>query len=130
MKILRAALVASLIGFFVACDDNGTGGTGGSGGSSGAAGTTGTAGGGGGTTGTGGGWAASCPGCVTCVNANCASAVATCQANTGCNAIYQCASGCSTPIETCIQNNVGAAITWATSVSTCINQNCATQCTY
>jgi hypothetical protein len=140
MKILRAALVMSAICLFVSCggSDNGTG-TGGTGGSSagtaGASGASGTAGttGSAGTTGTGGGGGGgqgSCQACVSCVQANCASQVTACMANTGCNAIYQCAAGCTMDVEACIQMNLAAVQAWATTVSACINQNCLSQCNY
>jgi hypothetical protein len=80
-----------------------------------------------GTTGAGGG-PADCQGCVACVNASCASQVAACRANTGCNMVYQCAAMCTASIQTCITNNVAAAQMFVTSVVPCITSNCSTQC--
>ena len=141
MTLTRAAIVVSMICLVVSCggsDNGGTGGSGGSGGgtagatgTAGASGAAGAAGGGAGANGTGtgggGGVPANCAGCVACAMANCASAITTCQANTTCNALYQCVHGCTMSTNACIQMNPDAIVSGA-AVLTCINQNCLSQC--
>lgn len=51
-------------------------------------------------------------------------------ANAGCNTIYTCAKGCTTSIQTCVQNNIAAAQMFYSSVYACITSNCSTQCNY
>jgi hypothetical protein len=133
MTKLPAALAGFALCLLVSCGsstpghDGGGGSGGGSGGATGAggAGGTGTA----GTTGTGGG-TGSCTSCVACVMTSCASQIAACQANTSCNAIYECARPCTTPINNCVAMHLDAIATWGSTVSTCINSNCLAQCTY
>lgn len=138
--VLVSALLLLISHGLVSCgSDSGGGGKGGSGGTAGsAAGAgasgTGSAGNSGagtagatGSAGTGGG---SCQSCVSCVTTNCASQVATCMANSGCNMIYTCAKNCTTSIQTCITNNVAVAQMFVSTVYPCINSNCSTQCTY
>jgi len=146
MTLNRAALLVSALFLFISCGGDGGGGTGGSGGvagahggssgggasgSTGSGGSTGTAGatgsGGSGAGGTSGG---SCQACVPCVTSKCATPVATCMANTGCNKIYECAKGCTTSIQTCVSNNIAAAQAFASSVYACIMANCNTECMY
>jgi hypothetical protein len=144
MKLPGAAIVVSAFCLLISCGGDGNGGgKGGSGGSGGAAGAsagggvTGSAGNTGstgsagatGSAGSGGG-TGSCQACNACVTANCASQVATCMANSGCNMIYQCAKGCTTSIQTCISNNVAAAQMFASSVYPCISSSCGTECMY
>jgi hypothetical protein len=95
----------------------------------GASGTAGAGGSGsGGTTGSGGtGGGANCPMCVTCIMTNCSSQVTTCQANTSCNALYECGRTCTTPINDCVAMHLDAIQIWAT-VSACINTNCRVIC--
>jgi hypothetical protein len=112
----------------------GKGGSGGAGGSTAGAGGSGTAGNGGpgtaGATGSAGNGGGSCQSCVSCVTTNCASQVATCMANSGCNMIYTCAKNCTTSIQTCITNNIAVAQMFVSSVYPCISSNCSTECTY
>jgi hypothetical protein len=93
------------------------GGAGGRGGGSGGA-----AGGGGGTSG-----GASCQACVACVMTNCGSSIATCQANTACNAIYECARMCQMDANDCVMANLPGATVWA-GLSACLNANCLSVC--
>jgi len=148
MSIPRAAVLVSTLallisGGLVACgSDSGGGGKGGSGGMAGSTagagagasgtGSAGNSGGSGaaGATGSAGNGGGSCQSCVSCVMSSCATQVTSCMANTGCNMIYQCAKGCTTSIQTCIQNNIAVAQMFVSSVSPCITSKCGTQCTY
>ena len=140
---LRAAIAGFALCLVVSCGSGSTpgndggggglgGGAGGAQGAAGVSGAAGAAGGGAGTngTGTGGGGGAvpaNCAGCVACAMTNCATAITACQANTTCNALYQCVHGCTMSINACVQMNSGALTSGAT-VLACINQNCLAQC--
>jgi len=138
MKTLRAAFAISTICLLVACSDDGTGGTGKGGTSGGAtAGTGGSGSGGSGTgtagatgTGGGGGGQGSCQACVACLNTSCATQIATCRADTGCNMIYECGSACVMTVQQCVGGNIAAALMWAQTVQGCYTANCSAQCMY
>ena len=141
MNTLRVAVIALSIVASLSCGGSDSGGTGGSGGPRGGAGGSAGGGNGGaaaGSTGTGGvtgsagagGATGSCTACVACVNANCASAVSTCMANTDCKALYDCIGMCTTSINDCVQMHLAAATTFASTVSSCFTNSCHTQCTY
>ncbi len=59
---------------------------------------------------------------------NCTTALATCQANTGCNAIYQCSRMCTTDAITCATANPAGITMWYAAVTACSNQGCQAPC--
>lgn len=127
MTTSRAFAISIVLSLLVACGgggspgDGGPGGTGGSsGGSGGGAGTS--AGGGSG----GGGSGGNCQMCIQCVQTNCATQLTACQADTNCNAIWQCAMGCTMHLDDCIQMHQSGVLTWGPGVAACANQNCIT----
>jgi hypothetical protein len=132
---LRTAIAGFAICLVISCGSSTPGHDGGGGSGGGAAGASGVAGAGGGAAGTdgtgtgggGGGVPANCAGCVACAMASCATAITACQANTTCNALYQCVHGCTMSINACVQMNTGALVSGA-AVLSCINQNCLSQC--
>jgi len=122
----RALAISIVLSFLVACgggsspNDGGTaGGGGGRGGSAG--------GGGGSSAGTGGsgtGGSGNCQMCIQCVQTNCASQLTACQANTDCNAIYQCAMACTMTLNDCILAHQAGVLAWGPGVAACANQTC------
>jgi hypothetical protein len=135
-RCVAATVLCLGVSLSVGCGGDDGGGGGGRGGGtagsgSGAAGTGGGAAGtGGGAAGTGGGGgaAATCQTCLACVQSNCGTAIATCQANTACNAIYECARMCTIDANDCVMMNLGGVQAWAASVSACLNMGCLTPC--
>lgn len=140
MSNLARGMAVVAVCLFLGCSDDAGSGDGGAAGTSGAAGAGGGAAGsgggsaGGGAAGSGGGGgsggssAASCQACFTCVMTNCATALATCQANTGCNAIYQCSRMCTTDAITCATANPTGITMWYAAVTACGNQGCQAAC--
>ena len=139
-KWAAALILCSFSLAFVACGDSssgndagstGTAGStgGGTGGASGGAGGTNATGGGGGgrggASGTAGASGGNCQMCVACVQANCASQVTTCTGNAACNAIWQCAMGCTMTLNQCIAMNTAGALMFGPSIAACANTNCA-----
>ena len=55
---------------------------------------------------------------------NCTAALATCQANTACNAIYNCTRMCTTDATTCATANPTGIQMWIAAVTACGNQGC------
>jgi hypothetical protein len=101
----------------------GTGGASGSGGRAGGGGGAAGRGGGGGSSGTAGGSGANCQMCVACAQTSCASQVATCMGNAGCNTTWQCATACTMTLNQCLQMNPGGVAMFA-SLAQCANTNC------
>ena len=139
MSNLARGMAIVAVCLFLGCSDesgNNDGGaagtTGAAGAGGGAAGSGGGAGGsGGGAAGSGGGGgasASSCQACFTCAMTNCTAALATCQANTGCNAIYQCSRMCTTDAVTCATANPTGIAMWYAAVTACGNQGCQAPC--
>jgi len=64
--------------------------------------------------------------CIQCVQTNCATQLTACQADTNCNAIWQCAMGCTMHLDDCIQMHQSGVLTWGPGVAACANQNCIT----
>ena len=135
MSNLARGMAVLAVCLFLGCSDDAGNGDGGAAGTSGAAGAGGSAAGGGGrgggaagSGGAGGSSASSCQTCFTCVMTNCATALATCQANTGCNAIYQCSRMCTTDAVTCATANPTGIAMWYAAVTACGNQGCQTAC--
>jgi hypothetical protein len=123
----RVWAVSVVLAFLVAC-----GGSGGShdGGTAGGGGTS--AGGGAGTSSGGsGGSAGNCQMCIACVQSNCATQLTACQADTNCNAIWQCAMGCTMTLNDCIAAHQNGVLVWGPGVAACANQNCVSNgCPY
>lgn len=136
MSILARWVPVAALCLFLACSDdsgNGDGGAAGTGAGAagrGGSGGAGRGGSGGGAAGSGGAPVSTCQTCLACVMSTCSAAIATCQANTGCNAIYECARTCTTDANACVTQNPSGLVAWATSVSTCLNQGCQQPCSY
>jgi hypothetical protein len=135
MNNLARVMAVLAVCLFLGCSDdsgNGDGGaagtTGAGGGTAGRGGSGGGAAGSGGSGGSGGSSVASCQTCFTCVMTNCTAALATCQANTGCNAIYQCSRMCTTDAITCATANPTGITMWYAAVMACSNQGCQAPC--